>query len=376
MKNKVLFALLAPLAILSTTGCSVNNGMKLTYGTYITSEEANNCDAVEIDYGTLSQKMDETSDFSKENFLLVISPTNGCVCWANFQNVLKSFIADTHYLVYQIKITEFGDDAMGFKMQQGHVSFAIVKGGKIVKQYMSSTIFDSAASFKAEVNKYVRAPELYFVNQDYLDAKIKSQETVFVEYMKSSCPDCNYSDPNSVWQYAHQYTFKNKKYVIDLDNLDFGVEKYKKDSNGEFVLNEFVGKITTELYQITYQEFKDVHNLSNKFSTKFGYGDGVVPTLQYYERGELKDAMVFYNDTVEKQGDDLVVTNSYYDNYRIVNLGYLSGIKTTVLKGLKLSIDDVDDYTAYGYGYSWKHKSADAYYKPLFNAFMNMYANK
>lgn len=374
MKSKLLLLMLAPMTILSATGCSINSGMKLTYGTYITSDDASNCDAVEINYGTLSQKMDETSDFSKENFLLVISPTNGCVCWANFQNVLKAFIADTHYLVYQIKVTEFGEDTMGFKMQQGHVSFAIVKGGKIVKQYMSSNIFDSATSLKAEVNKYVRAPELYFVNQDYLDDKIKYQETVFVEYMKSSCPDCNYSDPNSLWPYASQNTFKNKMYIIDLDELDFGIEKYEKDSEGNYIVNEHGSKITTEAYKTSYQEFKDVHYLSNTFSSEFGYGNGVVPTFQYYERGKLKDMMVFYNDSVEKVGDDLIVTNSYYDEYRKVNLGYVSDVKTTVLKGLKLTLDDVDDYTAYGYGYSWKHAKADIYYKPLFNAFMNKYA--
>lgn len=374
MKKRLLLLVLAPLTILSATGCSINSGMKLTYGTYLISEDAKVCDAVEINYGTLSQKMDQTSDFSKENFLLVISPTNGCVCWANFQNVLKAFIADTHYLVYQIKITEFGEDTMGFKMQQGHVSFAIVKEGKILKQYMSSTIFDSAEALKAEVRKFVRDPELYYIDQDFLDIKIKTQETVLVEYMRGTCSDCNYSDPNSVWPYVHQNTLKTKMYVIDLDNLDFGIEKYQKDENGEYILTPYGTKIKTKEYEQSYQEFKDVHLLSNKFSEKYGYGNGVVPTFQYYERGELKDAMVMFNDTVEKVNEELTITDSYYDEYRRVDCKYTADVKSPVLKGLKLTMDDVDDYTAYGYGYAWKHKKAIEYYNPLFNAFMNKYA--
>ena len=366
MKKKILLAFLAPMTIMAMAGCDFNSGMKLTYGTYITSEDAKVCDAVELNFGGLSQKMDETSQYTNENFLLVISPTNGCLCWANFQNVLKTFIADTHYLVYQIKITEFGQDTMGFKMQQGHVSFAIVKGGKIIKQYMSSTIFDSAEALKAEVKKYVRDPELYFVDQDYLDDKIKNHEDVFVEYMRSTCSDCGYADPNSLWGYAAQNKFKKKMYVIDLDNLDFGIDKYTTDEDGK--------QVQTDEYKAEYQRFKDVHYLSSKFSTELGYGNGVVPTFQYYERGELKDAMVYFNDTVEKVNGELTVTTTYYDIYRKNNLKYLTNVKTPVLQGLKLTAEDVDDYTAYGFGYVWKHEKADAYYKPLFTAFMDLYA--
>ena len=47
-------------------------------------------------------------------------------------------------------------------------------------------------------------------------------------------------------------------YIIDLDELDFGIEKYEKDSEGNYIINEHGSKITTEAYKISYQEFKDV----------------------------------------------------------------------------------------------------------------------
>ena len=349
MKAKLfLLTLLAPMMLTSVSGCSSNSGMKLTYGTYITSEDQNVTDATELTFGSLSKKMDKTSDFSKENFLLVIYPTNGCLCWQKFQTVLKDFIKETKYLVYQIKITEFGDDNLGFKMEQGHVSFAIVKGGTIFKQYISSNILESVESLKSEVNKFVKAPEIYYVDRPYLNDAIKYQETVLVEYIWESCGDCQYANPNAVWEYAHKNTFKQKMYVVALDDI--------KDN------------------ELTYKEFCDTHLLSDAFSEDFGYGKGYVPTFQYYERGELKNACVFFNDKVEMVDGELRVTNSFYTAQRRVNIDYASSVKTNVLVGLKLTADDVYDLTASGKGYFWKHESAIKYHKPLFEAFMNKYA--
>ena len=349
MKTKLfLLTLLAPMMLTSVSGCSTNSGMKLTYGTYIRSSDPKDTNATELTFGSLSKKMDSTSDFSKENFLLVIYPTNGCYCWTKFQNVLKEFINDTNYLVYQIKITEFGEDNLGFKMEQGNVSFAIVKGGQIVKQYIASNIFESLDSFKAEVNKYVKAPDLYYVNQEYLDNAIKQQEPVLVEYIWESCGDCQYANPNAVWEYSYKNTLKQPMYVIALDDI--------KDD------------------QVLYSEFCGTHNLSNAFSSDFGYGKGYVPTFQYYERGELKSASVYFNDQVEKVDGEFKVTRSFYSAQRRVKLEYASSVTTNVLEGLTLTADDVDDYTSVGYGYVWKHESANKYHKPLFEAFMNKYA--
>lgn len=348
MKKQLLLALLMPMMLASISGCSFNSGMKLTYGTYMISEESNVTDARELNYGSLSKKMDSTSDFSKENFLLTVYPTNGCYCWTKFQTVLKSFIKETNYLVYQIPFTELEKDNLGFKIEQGSVSFAIVKGGSIIKQYIASNVLESVESLKTEVNKYVKAPEIYYVDEEYLNNSIKHQEPVLVEYIWESCTDCQYANPNSVWEYATKNTLKNKMLIIALDDI--------KDDT------------------LAYTEFCATHNLSNTFSEDYGYGKGYVPTFQYYERGELKSSCVYFNDLVEKVDGQYKVTRSFYSEARRIKLDYAKSVTNNVLQGLILSEDDVQDLTSLGYGYIWKHESADKYHKPLFEAFMNKYA--
>ena len=346
MKKKLLFTLIAPMMVLSIQGCGSNVGMKLTYGTYITTEDDKNCDAREIKYSDLSLRMSEGSGYRNENFLLTIAPTNGCLCWAKFQAVLKSFISDTHYLVYQIKCTELdGKDSFGLNYQEGHVTFAIIKGGTVLKQYLANDVLESKEALKAEVDKFVRAPELYFVEQDYLNDAIKYGETALVEYMKSSCGDCNYVDPNILWPYVHLNSLTTKMYVIDLDKLVLEGES-------------------------DYQAFKNNHRLSNVFSEEYGYETGFVPTFQYYERGTLKSASVFFNDFVAKVGEEFKVVNSFYSDERLRHLDYAKSVKTNVLKGLTLQEDDV---LAYAGEYYWKQDKAAVYHKPLLEAFLKTY---
>ena len=77
---------------------------------------------------------------------------------------------------------------------------------------------------------------------------------------------------------------------------------------------------------------------------------------------------------MEKVGDEFKVTRSFYSSARRVKLDYASSVAVNVLEGLTLSASDIEDYTAYGAGYVWKHESAHKYHKPLFEAFMNKYA--
>ena len=344
MNRKLILTLLAPIMCLSISGCHSNVGMKLTYGTYLTTDDDSINDAEKITYPELSARMDETGVYHNENFLLTIAPTNGCVCWAKFQAVLKQFIKDTHYLVYQINCDEFGENKYGLTFEEGHVTFAIIKNGTIVKQYMSGAVLESVEALKSEVDKFVRAPEMYYVDEEFLNESIKYGETTLVQYIRKTCSDCNYVDPNVVWPYAHQNTFKTKMYVIDIDYLR---------SN-----------------EHDYQAFKNVHMLSNVFSEEFGYDDGYVPTFQYYERGTLKSASVFFNDEVAKVNDQYKVVNSYYTAERLPNLSYATGLSNNVLKGLTLQEDDI---LAFNGSYYWKQAKAAEYHKPLLEAFLNTY---
>ena len=344
MKKTLLLALLTPMMLGFVSGCGGTSGMKLTYGTYITSDNATITDAKEIELGDLITRMDRTAEYANENFILVVAPTNGCLCWEKFKPVLKNFIKETHYLVYQIKITEFGDEKYGIPMKQGSVALSIIKAGKVVKSYVASSIFDSTESLKAEINKYVRAPELYYVDEEKLDSIIKGGENALIGYVRCNCSDCNYSTPRALWNFAYTNSFKTTMYIYDMEDI----------RNGD---------------PLDYQEFKDVHYLSNKLDQDFGYIDGRVPTIHYYERGKLIDATVFFNDTVEKVGDIYKITESFYSAERAQKLHYLTGVKTPILEGIVVPNGDIDETGKY-----WRKEKAYEYHKPLFDAFMNKYA--
>ncbi len=348
MKKKVILSLLTPIICLSTGGCFKNVGMKLTYGTYLTSEDDSINDAIKINYAELSSRMDVDGAYRNENFLLAIAPTNGCVCWAKFQAVLKQFIKDTHYVVYQINWNEFGENNnFGLTFQDGHVTFAIVRGSKIVKQYMSNPVLDSVEALKAEVDKFVRAPDLYYVDEPFLNDIIKYGETTLVQYIRGTCSDCNYVDPNVLWPYLHLRDLKTPMYVIDIDYL-----YQTKDKSTD------------------YQDFKNEYRLSDVRDQNFGYGNGYVPTFQYYERGKLLDASVFFNDEIARVGEEIKVVNSYYTEERLSHLSYAQNIQTNVLKGLTLSEDDVLTFNGELY---WRQDKAAAYHKPLLEAFLKTY---
>ncbi len=348
MKKKVILSLVTPLMCLSVSGCFKNVGMKLTYGTYLTTEDDSINDAVKINYAELASRMSEDGGYHNENFLLAIAPTNGCLCWSKFQAVLKQFIKETHYLVYQINWDEFGENSnYGLNFQDGHVTFAIIRGGKIVKQYMSNPVLDSKEALKSEIDKFVRAPDLYYVDEPFLNEVIKTGETTLVQYIRKTCSDCNYVDPNILWPYLHLNNLKTAMYVMDIDYL-----YQTKDESTD------------------YQDFKNRYLLSNIFDQDFGYDTGYVPTFQYYERGKLKSASVFFNDTVARVGEEIKVTNSYYTEERLPHLSYAQGVTTNVLKGLTLSEDDV---LAFNGQYFWKQDKAAAYHKPLLEAFLKTY---
>ena len=348
MKKNLVLTLLAPMMCLSLVGCHSNVGMKLTYGTYISTTDESKNDATKINYSELSARMSSDGAYHNENFLLTVAPTNGCICWAKFQAVLKQFIKETHYLVYQINCDEFGENSnFGLTFQDGHVTFAIIKGGNIVKQYMSSSVLDSKDALKSEVDKFVRAPELYYVDEPFLNEAIKTGETTLVEYIRNGCSDCNYVNPNILWTFAHQNVFATKMYVIDLQDL----WETRNDSTD-------------------YQNFKDRYLLSKAFDENYGYDNGYVPTFQYYQRGKIKSASVTFNDEIAKVNDEYKVVNSYYTQERLPNLEYAQNVSTNVLKGLTLAEEDV---LAFNGEYYWNQNKAVEYHKPLFEAFLKTY---
>ena len=347
MKRKLLFLLLAPMSLSFLPACHDTSGLKLTLGTYITTDDKDETDAVKIDANDLFEKMDSDSNYSTENFLLAVAPTNGCSCWSSFTPILKQFIKETHYLVYQINVPELSTESYGIPHKEGHVSFAIIRSGRVIKSYMSSPIFDSVESLKAEINKYVRAPEIYYISQDMLDT-YKNGETTLITYVRNACSDCSFIMPKHIYPYVEKHNLKAKMYVFDMQEL------YEGDS-------------------LDYQEFKDTNYLSSLLNEDLGYGKGVVPTFHNYERGVLIDASVTFNDKVEKVGDEFKITESFYSKARIDHIQYGSYLPHAILEGLTLSADEVN-YNEEKNRVSFPREKAYKYHAPLLDAFLNKYA--
>ena len=362
MKNKHYLLFLNLVAMTSLVQCTnPSSTMKLTYGSYITTSDITNSDAKQISHSDLSLKMSKDSTTNTENFLLVMAdPSGSCACWPTFKTVLKQFIKEYHYNVYFIDFKEFnGKEDFGLTFKTGYVSLAVVKGQKILRQYPDCHVFETAKDLKAELDKYVVAPELYYVDEDYLNHEFKNGNDVVVQYVRSGCGDCNYVNPNVIWPYANENTFKIKMFVIDLQDL------YDKQ----------VEEKAAGMERTSYQEFKNEHNLSTLRTTDFGYENGVVPTIQYYKKGQLKDATVYFNDEVGKVDGKFYITNSFYDEHRESHLSYLPLRGTRVLKGMELKEEEVgifplDNGENY---YYWKQTYADKYHRPLLEAFLDMY---
>ena len=118
-----------------------------------------------------------------------------------------------------------------------------------------------------------------------------------------------------------------------------------------------------EDYQ-SYLDFKDEMGLSTANNPTYGYGAGVFPYFAYIENGQYASGSVIYNDSVTKQDDKYVVSDSYYTTERAQSLQYTD----KVIKGLELTADDVLVFGEFG---MWKNESADKHYKEILNSFLD-----
>ena len=350
------------MSLLASCGCNSNgnnkedeNLLQITYGRYFADGEKATLN--DIEYSDFLAKMEENGHHRDENFLIATyDEGTTCSCWVNnFGPALRSFVSKYHYEVYTLANQKIGSEDFGLKhyLNQSMPTLAIVNHGSIVKQFVynsQSDMFFKDTAIKSEVEKYIKSPQLFKVSQEYLDNAIKSEETV-VYYMREKCGDCSFVSPEVLWPYAYSHKLNTKFLVFDMDPLrDTDMEKYN--------------------------EFKKDHLLTSDESntTPFGYGGGVVPTFQYWKGGNLVSASVYANDSIAKgEGDECIVTTSFYSSARKNALDYLEGIETTVLEGITISKDEYNYIEEYNF-YVWPNKYAAKYHTPLLEGFLNKHA--
>lgn len=339
---KISKLLILPLSLVLLTGCPKDNTDKNVYLHY---GQMHSLEAEEIDYQTLSEKVD-----SKESFLLAVYAP-GCSCWSTFRSVLAKYIGENHVIVYSISYNAFHSstgetlDNFGLKLKQGYTSFVIFKDGKAKVDLNSEKkeLKEIDAFNKLMESSKVVLPKIFFISKDQVDELYSSEETSLLYFARSNCSDCQYFDRN----FLDKYNPSKNMYILDCEKI--GIREYDEDGN-----------LTPES-QIAWNNFKIEYGLANTNNPQFGYGTGYVPSLFYLHgsgdkdnpQATFLDGAVYFNDSIAPQADNYVITSTYYTNSREV------GYEFTSLEGRIIPSADVDviEYKGMTF-YSWKKDKA------------------
>ena len=236
-----------------------------------------------------------------DNFLLfVYSPTcGGCMM---FKPILENAIKTRNLIVYAITYSSISTDHE-LKSLRYTPSIVLYENGEIAYQTdpdKNQEYFVNNDGFLSFLDEYTRMPTMYYISKDQLIAKIENDENFIVYYSRNDCGDCAYMYKNYLKLFLYNNPGAKKIYVIETN-----VEGIRL-TNGEYNATQ-------------WQAFKDQFGLSENGNATFGYGVGYVPTIQYYNNGNIADMVVYFNDdmsaTTNPDGSTTVTINgSYYSD--------------------------------------------------------------
>jgi len=314
---KMMCALL--LSVVAFSGCSCNKGdSKAALGIG---------DVNATTYKDVSVEFFDDLVKSKKSFIVYVYSIT-CEGCGLFKPIVEEVIEEKDLIIYAVQAKNISDShkLAGLKNTPGIGVFS--KGEMIFKTTKSESpaYFTSKQGFEEFLNKYTYAPTMYYINLDQLDAKIDSDEKFIIYYSRSSCGDCSYLNNNFLKTYLQDNHNTKKFYIIETD-----VEGIRFYNDAEPKEN---GTSDEQAAYAQWQSFKDTHGLSS-LNNPLGHGVGYVPTIQYYEAGEVKDMLVYFNDFntfTEVSGAYYVtIDNSYYsDNPYIGEQVAYSDYQTTL----------------------------------------------
>lgn len=360
MKKRYLVLFTLPLLFSSLTGCSKKKE-RLTYGTFVSQTIFT---LKEIDTATLYAK----SHDENEVFLLATYQggySEDCGCWNTFENVIAKYMNNHHERVYvyntmniddsvsNLKITKYEDSTPGLYIFNGEKQLAKFaynnsKDKNIFSDLTTNTMYKS-------VHNYIEGPLIFDVDEAFLNEKLSVAGEAVIVFAREKCGDCQYVLPNVLIPYIKERQLAKNVWLFDM-------QKQYELSKSETASEEEKGQ---------YQALKDRYGLSESGNATFGYQNGVVPTIQYYQKGVLKDAAVYFNDVIEQKGEDFYISDSFYTEERLQNINYLRDCDfTTVLKGLKVTQEVVQTKTG---DYYWAQENAAKYHTPILKAFLDTY---
>ena len=363
MKKKALFTLIIPLLFAPLNGCTRKPAIRLTFGTELKQ------DIYTLRELTTAQLLDKAKN-EQEVFLLATyqgDVSEECLCWNTFQNVIANYMNITHDLVYTYNTQNIDDSIKHLNIEKPEDStpcLYIFNGEQKVasfsyKNSKDKGIFEDLKGKTMEYNvrRFAKGPLMRYVDTNYTQSNsIKNTQGLVVLFMRRGCGDCSYSIPNVLIPYIKSHKINFGVRIIDLQDL-YDLSKKENASEEE---------------KAQYQNTKDLCGLSESTNSKYGYLNGVVPTLQYYEYGEIKDASVFFNDEIgQKEDGSYYISNSFYSEERLTSIKYDDNVENNVLKGMALNSDEVITTTS-GYTY-WAQEKAAQFHKPLMEAFLDCY---
>lgn len=358
MKKSRLVLLLIPLSFGLLTGCS-NSKAHLTFGTYI-NQDLNSLKV--LDNVELKTKAD-----NNETFMLAVYQglySDDCLCWQTYQNIIVSYMNTYHECVYLYDAQGQDESVSNLniaKTKESEPYLYIFKGQKKLAIYSyknnkDESLFKDADIMNEKVHKFITKPNAYYVDDDFLKENLSKNDQSIVAFVRRGCGDCNYVIPNYIIPYINKHDISKNIWIFDMQDL-YDLARSETASEDEKAL---------------YQGVKDRYGLSSK-NEIFGYQNGVVPTIQYYEKDVLKDATVFFNDEVSKKEDgSFYISESYYSEERLNNLSYLKDSKVNgVIKNM--SIKDNSVMQTKSGAYYWLQSEAAKYHGPILNAFLDYY---
>lgn len=359
MKKKALLISLLPILLLASCKWDYHDVYApLTYGTQI-----------EVTVDTLPElTSDELYAKVEKNECFILAVHQGeysadCLCWSTFKTVITNFMNSSHEIVYIFNAQEQTNDLKDLeikKFKESTPMLYVFYGSQKIASYSynkakDKSIFNdtTGVSMYKALNKVAKAPQLFYVDKKTLDQKIEESETMTVLFIRNACEDCKYVLPNVIIPYINEQFLKKQIYLFDLQ------EYFDKQS-------------IPEVSSAPYDGIKSHYGLSETGNASYGYGSGVVPTIQHYNNGVLSDASVYFNDEIaQKEDGSYYISESYYSDERLTSLKYLDKVENKVLKGMALPNDEVLQ-TESGRLF-WKQEKAAFYHTPLLKAFLNKY---
>lgn len=249
-------------------------------------------------YKQVSLEEVDTMVEGDETFLLYIYDRY-CTTCNGFKPKLESIIEEKNLIVYGLEAVEI-TDTHALKSIKVGPSIALYENGEIV--YKTSyeknpELFDTKEGFENFLNEYTNLPTMYYITLDQLASKITNDESFIVYYSRNTCPDCTHLSKNFLKNFLQNNPSTKHFYVLET-NVE-GIRLTDGQTNSA-----------------QWQAFKDQYGLSNA-NNPIGHGVGYVPTIQYYEDGEIKDMFVYFNDYEANQTyTEFTITEemSYYDD--------------------------------------------------------------